>query len=78
MQKMTATRPIYLNGEVVVEGAQFETTEQHARELTDRGYAVPHGRTHRVDPQAGEPLTEQEAAKEKRLAETEVPARRRK
>ncbi|MBN3344985.1 hypothetical protein H5A44_21505 [Pectobacterium brasiliense] len=37
--KLIAIKPIYLDGVVVVEGAEFETREQHGRELLKKGYA---------------------------------------
>jgi hypothetical protein len=38
--EVIAKRPIYVRGAVMVEGVQFETTEQHARELVQKGYAM--------------------------------------
>lgn len=38
--EVIAKRPIYVRGAVMVEGVQFETTEQHARELVQKGYAL--------------------------------------
>ncbi|WP_413732339.1 hypothetical protein [Sodalis sp. RH20] len=37
--KMTAIKPIYLNRDVVLAGQEFETLEQHGRELIKKGYA---------------------------------------
>ncbi|XBS71153.1 hypothetical protein ABK905_09380 [Acerihabitans sp. KWT182] len=37
--KMTALKPIYLNRDVVLAGQQFDTGDQHARELIQKGYA---------------------------------------
>ena len=38
--KLKAIKPIYIGGDVVVEGREFETHEQHGRELERKGYAV--------------------------------------
>lgn len=38
--KLKAIKPIYIGGDVVVEGCEFETNEQHGRELERKGYAV--------------------------------------
>lgn len=38
--KLIALKPIYHNGNVVVEKEEFETNEQHARELVAKGYAM--------------------------------------
>lgn len=38
--KLKAIKPIYIGGDVVVEGREFETNEQHGRELERKGYAV--------------------------------------
>jgi len=37
--KMKAIRPIYKDGKTLIEGEEFETVEQHGRELLARGYA---------------------------------------
>jgi len=37
--KMTAIKPIYLNRDVVLVGQQFDTADQHGRELIKKGYA---------------------------------------
>ncbi len=37
--KMTALKPIYLNSDVVLAGQEFDTLEQHGRELIKKGYA---------------------------------------
>jgi len=37
--KMTAIKPIYLNRDVVLAGQQFDTADQHGRELIKKGYA---------------------------------------
>lgn len=37
--KMKAIRPIYKDGKTLIEGEEFETGEQHGRELLNRGYA---------------------------------------
>ncbi|WP_313075851.1 hypothetical protein [Melaminivora sp.] len=39
--KLTTTRPILMGKDVLVEGQEFDTTEQHGRELVARGYAQP-------------------------------------
>ena len=39
MAKMKACRPILVGRSVVCEGDEFETDEQHARELVAKGYA---------------------------------------
>ncbi len=37
--KLRSIKPIYHKGEVLTEGTEFETLEQHGRELVERGYA---------------------------------------
>ncbi|EDV5704379.1 DUF1839 family protein, partial [Salmonella enterica subsp. enterica serovar Braenderup] len=37
--KIIAQKPLYINGDVVIEGSVFETIEQHGRELINKGYA---------------------------------------
>ena len=37
--KLIAIKPIYFEGSVFTEGTEFETLEQHGRELVARGYA---------------------------------------
>lgn len=37
--KMRSLKPVYFNGVVQVEGSEFETLEQHGRELIKKGYA---------------------------------------
>lgn len=37
--KLIAIKPIYVDGSVRTEGAEFETLEQHGRELINKGYA---------------------------------------
>lgn len=37
--KMRSLKPVYINGTVQVEGSEFETLEQHGRELIKKGYA---------------------------------------
>jgi hypothetical protein len=37
--KMKALRPICKDGKTLIEGEEFETGEQHGRELLTRGYA---------------------------------------
>lgn len=39
MAKMKACRPIWVGRNVVCEDDEFETDEQHARELVAKGYA---------------------------------------
>lgn len=41
--KLIAIKPIYFEGNVLTEGAEFETLEQHGRELVARGYASEPG-----------------------------------
>ena len=41
--KMKAVRPIYKDGKNLIEGEEFETSEQHGRELLTRGYATQIG-----------------------------------
>ena len=38
--KLVAIKPIYFQGLVVTENQQFDTQEQHGRELVKKGYAV--------------------------------------
>ncbi len=37
--KIRSLKPVYFNGNVQVEGSEFETLEQHGRELIKKGYA---------------------------------------
>ena len=37
--KMRSLKPVYFNGTVQAEGSEFETLEQHGRELIKKGYA---------------------------------------
>ncbi len=37
--KLRSIKPIYHKGEVLGEGTEFETLEQHGRELVEKGYA---------------------------------------
>jgi len=37
--KLRSIKPIYYQGNVLTEGSDFETPEQHGRELIQRGYA---------------------------------------
>ncbi|HHJ4580939.1 MAG: hypothetical protein E7A42_12270 [Leclercia adecarboxylata] len=41
--KLIAIKPIYFEGSVLTEGTEFETLEQHGRELVARGYAAEPG-----------------------------------
>ncbi|MGC8423242.1 hypothetical protein CYR40_05530 [Chimaeribacter arupi] len=41
--KLRSIKPIYHQGEVLTEGTEFETLEQHGRELIQRGYAEESG-----------------------------------
>ncbi len=41
--KLIAIKPIYFEGNVLTEGTEFETLEQHGRELVNRGYAEEPG-----------------------------------
>jgi len=41
--KLIAIKPIYFEGSVLTEGTEFETLEQHGRELVVRGYAAEPG-----------------------------------
>lgn len=41
--KLIAIKPIYFEGNVLTEGTEFETLEQHGRELVARGYAAEPG-----------------------------------
>ncbi|WP_407906779.1 hypothetical protein [Escherichia coli] len=36
--KLIAQRPLYINGDVITEGAVFVTSEQHGRELLAKSY----------------------------------------
>ncbi|AGE85818.1 hypothetical protein ACNJ8R_003685 [Cronobacter sakazakii] len=42
--KLIAIKPIYFEGNVLTEGAEFETLDQHGRELVKRGYAQEPGK----------------------------------
>ena len=37
--KMRSLKPVYFNGTVQTEGSEFETLDQHGRELIRKGYA---------------------------------------
>ena len=37
--KLIAIKPIYVDGSVRTEGTEFETLEQHGRELIKKGFA---------------------------------------
>ena len=41
--KLIAIKPIYFEGNVLTEGTEFETLEQHGRELVNCGYAEEPG-----------------------------------
>ncbi|WP_318393503.1 hypothetical protein [Enterobacter sp.] len=41
--KLIAIKPIYFEGNVLTEGTEFETQEQHGRELLKLGYAEEPG-----------------------------------
>lgn len=41
--KLIAIKPIYFEGNVLTEGTEFETLEQHGRELLARSYAAEPG-----------------------------------
>ncbi|ELY7546113.1 hypothetical protein ACOZ0L_000930 [Cronobacter turicensis] len=41
--KLIAIKPIYFEGNVLTEGVEFETLDQHGRELVKRGYAEEPG-----------------------------------
>lgn len=45
--KLIAIKPIYFEGSVLTEGTEFETLEQHGRELVARGYAAEPGAKNR-------------------------------
>ena len=47
--KLIAIKPIYFEGNVLTEGTEFETLEQHGRELVAHGYAEEPG-TKKLDP----------------------------
>lgn len=42
--KLIAIKPIYFEGNVLTEGTEFETLEQHGRDLVARGYAQEPGK----------------------------------
>ncbi|WP_447283400.1 DUF7210 family protein [Escherichia coli] len=41
--KLIAIKPIYFEGNVLTEGTEFETLEQHGRDLLASGYAQEPG-----------------------------------
>lgn len=41
--KLIAIKPIYFEGSVLTEGTEFETLEQHGRDLLASGYAQEPG-----------------------------------
>ncbi|ELZ1660104.1 hypothetical protein ACKJUG_001330 [Cronobacter sakazakii] len=42
--KLIAIKPIYFEGNVLTEGTEFETLEQHGRDLVACGYAQEPGK----------------------------------
>lgn len=62
MQKYTAQKPIYKDGNVISEGTEFDTTQAHGRDLVKKGYAVQSGEQsdqHDAAPKAPEPVEPQ-------------------
>lgn len=43
--KLIAIKPIYFEGSVLTEGTEFDTLEQHGRDLVASGYAQEPERT---------------------------------
>lgn len=66
--KMRSLKPVYFNGVVQVEGSEFETLEQHGRELIKKGYAE------QIGDDAEEKANAEAEAKAKAEAEAEAEA----
>lgn len=52
--ELTAKRPIYVKGAVLLEGRSFQTDEQHGRQLLAKGYATA-PQAQKVDAQKDDP-----------------------
>lgn len=71
--KMRSLKPVYFNGAVQVEGSEFETLEQHGRELVKKGYAEQIGDD--AEAQAKAEADEKADAEAKQKAEAEAKAK---
>lgn len=72
--KMRSLKPVYFNGAVQVEGSEFETLEQHGRELVKKGYAEQIGDDAEVNASAEAEEKAKADAEAKLKAEAEAKA----
>ena len=73
--KMRSLKPVYFNGAVQVEGSEFETLEQHGRELIKKGYAEQVGDDAEAKAKAEAEEKEKADAEAKQKAEAEAKAK---
>lgn len=73
--KMRSLKPVYFNGAVQIEGSEFETLEQHGRELIKKGYAEQIGDDSEATDKAEAEAKERADAEAKQKAEVEAKAR---
>ncbi len=72
--KMRSLKPVYFNGAVQIEGSEFETLEQHGRELIKKGYAEQIGDDSEATDKAEVEAKERADAEAKQKAEVEAEA----
>lgn len=72
--KMRSLKPVYFNGAVQIEGSEFETLEQHGRELIKKGYAEQIGDDSEATDKAEAEAKERADAEAKQKAEVEAEA----
>lgn len=70
--KMRSLEPVYINGTVQVEGSEFETLEQHGRELIKKGYAEQIGDDAEAKAKADAEAQEKEDAEARAKADAEA------
>jgi len=75
--KMRSLKPVYFNGAVQIEGSEFETLEQHGRELIKKGYAEQIGDDSEATDKAEAEAKERADAEAKQKAEVEAEAKAR-
>ncbi len=73
--KMRSLKPVYFNGAVQIEGSEFETLEQHGRELIKKGYAEQIGDDSEATDKAEAEAKERADAEAKQKAEVEAEAK---
>ncbi len=73
--KMRSLKPVYFNGAVQIEGSEFETLEQHGRELIKKGYAEQIGDDSEATDKAEVEAKERADAEAKQKAEVEAEAK---